>query len=80
MTVTILLVPVILALMGLTAYSLIRGIGAFLKSTRDDLEGDGRGASEMQMLQNKMMFNRIKYQGLAIGAVVILLLFTKGGR
>jgi hypothetical protein len=77
---TLLLVPVILVLMGLTAYSLIRGIGAFLKSTREDLEGDGRGASEMQLLQNKMMFNRIKYQGLAIAAVVVLLLFTHGGR
>ena len=80
MTMILVLVPVILVLMGLTAYSLIRGIGAFLKSTRQDLEGDGAGASEMQLLQNKMMFNRIKYQGLAIGAVVILLLFTHGGR
>jgi len=74
------LVPVILVLMALTVYSLLRGIGAFLKSTQQDLEGDGKGATEMQLLQNKMMFNRIKYQGLAIGAVVILLLFTHGGR
>jgi hypothetical protein len=74
------MVPVILVLMGLTAYSLIRGIGAFLKSTREDLEGDGAGASEMQLLQNKMMFNRIKYQGLAIAAVIVLLLVTHGGR
>ncbi len=80
MTITLLLVPVILVLMGLTAYSLIRGIGAFLNSTREDLDSDGKGATEMQLLQNKMMFNRIKYQGLAIGAVVILLLFTHGGR
>jgi hypothetical protein len=75
-----LFVPVILVLMALTVYSLIRGVVAFLKSTREDLESDGRGASEMQLLQNKMMFNRIKFQGLAIGAVVILLLFTQGGR
>ena len=75
-----LLIPVILVLMALTVYSLLRGIGAFLNSTREDLDGDGRGATEMQLLQNKMMFNRIKYQGLAIGAVVILLLFTHGGR
>ncbi len=63
MTITLLLVPVILVLMGLTAYSLIRGIGAFLNSTREDLDSDGKGATEMQLLQNKMMFNRIKYQG-----------------
>ena len=73
-------VPVILILMGLTVWSLIRGIGAFLNSTKADLEGDGTRATEMQLLQNKMMFNRIKYQGLAVAAVAILLLFTHGGR
>ncbi len=73
-------VPVILILMGLTAWSLIRGIGAFLNSTKAELDGDGTRATEMQLLQNKMMFNRIKYQGLAVAAVVVLLLFTQGGR
>ena len=77
---TIFLVPVILILMGLTVWSLIRGIGAFLNSTKADLEGDGTRATEMQLLQNKMMFNRIKYQGLAVAAVAVLLLFTQGGR
>jgi Hypoxia induced protein conserved region len=80
MTATLLLVPVILVLMALTVYSLIRGIGAFLNSTRNELEGDGVGPSEMQMLQNKMMFNRIKYQGLAVAVVAILLMFSNGGR
>ncbi|OYU34043.1 HIG1 domain-containing protein [Novosphingobium sp. PASSN1] len=77
---TLFFVPVILILMGLTVWSLIRGIGAFLNSTKADLEGDGTRATEMQLLQNKMMFNRIKYQGLAVAAVAILLLFTHGGR
>ena len=77
---TIILVPVILVLMALTVYSLIRGIGAFLSSTKADLDGDGTRATEMQLLQTKMVFNRIKYQGLAVAAVVILLLFTHGGR
>ena len=80
MTATLLLVPVILVLMALTVYSLIRGIGAFLNSTRSELEGDSAGASEMQLLQNKMMFNRIKYQGLAVAVVAILLMFSNGGR
>ncbi len=80
MTLTLLLVPVILVLMALTVYSLFRGIGAFLQSTQKDLEGDAARATEMQLLQNKMMFNRIKYQGLAIVAVVILLMVTHGGR
>ena len=77
---TLFFVPVILILMALTVWSLIRGIGAFLNSTKADLEGDGTRATEMQLLQNKMMFNRIKYQGLAVAAVAILLLFTHGGR
>ena len=76
---TLFFVPVILILMGLTVWSLIRGIGAFLNSTKADLEGDGTRATEMQLLQNKMMFNRIKYQGLAVAAVAVLLLFTQGG-
>ncbi len=74
------MVPVILVLMALTVYSLLRGIGAFLNSTKAELDGDGTRATEMQLLQNKMMFNRIKYQGLAVAAVAILLLFTHGGR
>jgi len=77
---TLLLVPVILVLMALTVYSLVRGIGAFLNSTKADLEGDGTRATEMQLLQNKMMFNRIKYQGMAVAAVAVLLLLTHGGR
>lgn len=77
---TVFLVPVILILMGLTVWSLLRGIGAFLNSTKAELEGDGTRATEMQLLQNKMMFNRIKYQGLAVAVVAVLLLLTHGGR
>ena len=75
-----LLVPVILVLMALTVYSLLRGIGAFLNSTKAELDGDGTRATEMQLLQNKMMFNRIKYQGMAVAVVAVLLLLTHGGR
>lgn len=75
---TYLLVPVILVLMAMVVYSLVRGIMAFLKSTRTDLErGDAPGASEMQLLQNKMMFNRIKYQAAAILVVALLLAIAK---
>jgi hypothetical protein len=59
----------------MAVFSLIRGIVAFLNSTKEDLNrapGDTR-ATEMQLLQNKMMFNRIKYQGLAIVVIAILL-------
>ena len=72
------LVPVLLVLMGLVAYSLIRGIVAFLKTTKIDLEtGEGTTATDMQLLQNKAMFARIKYQFLAIVVVAILLAVSR---
>jgi hypothetical protein len=72
------LVPVLLVLMGLVAYSLIRGIVAFLKTTRIDLEsGEAETASDMQLAQNKAMFARIKYQALAIVVVAILLAVSR---
>lgn len=67
-------VPVLLVLMGLVAFSLIKGIIAFLRTTKIDLEtGEGETATDMQLAQNKAMFARIKYQALAIVVVVIIL-------
>jgi len=64
----------------LVLVSLVRGIIAFLKSTKIDLEtGESKDASDMQLLQNKMMFARIKYQALAIVVVVILLGLSRSG-
>ncbi|GIX20032.1 MAG: hypothetical protein KatS3mg120_1708 [Erythrobacter sp.] len=75
---TYVLVPLLIILMGLTAFSLIRGIVAFLRTTKIDLEsGEGQTATEMQLLQNKAMFARIKYQALAIVVVAILLAVTR---
>lgn len=72
------LVPVIVVLMAMVLISLVRGIVAFMQSTRTDLErGDAPGASEMQLLQNKMMFARIKYQAAAVVVVGILLAVSK---
>lgn len=71
---TAILIIALVILLGLVLYSLIRGIVAFLQSTKIDLEtGEGENVTEMQLLQNKMMFNRIKYQALAILVVAILL-------
>jgi hypothetical protein len=72
------LILVLVVLMGLTAYSLIRGIIAFLRTTKIDLEtGEGHTATDMQLAQNKAMFARIKYQGLAIAVVAILLAVSR---
>jgi hypothetical protein len=72
------LILALLILMGLTAYSLVKGIVAFLRTTKIDLEtGEGTTATEMQVAQNKAMFARIKYQGLAIVVVAILLAVSR---
>jgi hypothetical protein len=73
------LVIVLVVLMALVVISLVRGIVAFMKSTKMDLErGDDQvGASEMQLMQNKMMFARIKYQALAILVVAVLLAVSR---
>lgn len=68
-----LLVPVIVIAMGFVVLSLVRGIIAFMQTTRSDLESGGTGPSPMQMRQNEMMFARIKYQALAVIVVVVLL-------
>lgn len=71
---TYFLVAVLLVLMGLTAFSLIKGVVAFLQTTKIDLEtGEGSTATDMQLAQNKAMFARIKYQGAAIAVVAIIL-------
>ncbi len=58
----------------LVVVSLIRGIVAFMQSTKIDLEtGESQDATEMQLKQNKAMFARIKYQALAIVVVAIIL-------
>lgn len=72
------LVPVLIVLMGLVAFSLIKGIIAFLKTTKIDLEtGEGSTATDMQLAQNKAMFARIKYQALAIVVVAIIMMAAR---
>lgn len=75
----LILVPILLIFMGLAVFSLVRGIVAFLNSTKQDFEYKGEGASPSQLLRNRMMFNRIKYQALAV-VVVMVLLLVAGGR
>ncbi len=66
-------VIVLLVLMGLVAFSLVKGIIAFLRTTKIDLEtGEGTTATDMQLAQNKAMFARVKYQAMAIVVIMIL--------
>ena len=75
---TWILIIALVILMGLVLYSLIRGIVAFLQSTKIDLEtGKGENSTERQLLQNKMMFNRIKYQAAAVLVCALLLAMAR---
>ncbi|MBB4612814.1 HIG1 domain-containing protein [Novosphingobium taihuense] len=72
------LITLIIVFTVMTVVSLVRGIIAFLNSTKEDLNRDpAQGATANQLLQNKMMFNRIKFQGLAVLTVAILLAFSR---
>ena len=65
-------------MMALVVVSLFKGIAAFMQSTREDLErGESSGPSEMQLRQNKMMYSRILYQGIAIVIVAVLLFASR---
>ncbi len=68
------LVPIIVVLVIMVVVSLIRGIVAFMQSTREDLLHDpSTGPSPMQLKQNRMMFARIRYQAMAVVVIAILL-------
>jgi len=72
------LIIVLVILCGLVVFSLVRGIIAFLKTTKIDLEtGEGETVTEMQLLQNKAMFARIKYQALAVAVIAVLLAISQ---
>jgi hypothetical protein len=73
------LVPIIIVLMVMVVVSLVRGIVAFINGTRDDLNRDPSmtGATPNQLLQNKMMFNRIKYQAAAVLVCALLLAMSR---
>ena len=72
------LIPLIVVLVIMVVVSLVRGIVAFLNTTKADLDRDPTaGPTEMQLMQNKMMFARIKYQALAVIVVAVLLAISR---
>ncbi|WP_252259135.1 MAG: HIG1 domain-containing protein [Erythrobacter sp.] len=69
------LIPVLAILVIMVVVSLVRGIIAFLKTTKIDLEtGEGETVTDMQLMQNKAMFARIKYQFAAVVVVAVIAL------
>lgn len=76
---SMILIPLLIVLVVMVVISLVRGIVAFLHSTREDLDRDphATGASPNQLLQNRMMFNRIKYQAAAVVVCALLLAMAR---
>ena len=67
-------VILLLAAMVMVVISLVRGVVAFLKSTKVDLQsGQQVDATEMQLRQNKAMMARVKWQAVAIVVIAIML-------
>ncbi|HEX7752994.1 MAG TPA: hypothetical protein VF440_11415 [Novosphingobium sp.] len=66
-------------LMIMVVVSLVRGIVAFMNNTKADLnrEPDSVGPTPNQVMQNKMMFNRIKYQAAAVLVCALLLAMAR---
>lgn len=69
---------VILIIIGLAimvVVSLVRGLVAFLRMSKEDL--DNPGITRSHQMQNKMMFSRVKYQAMAVVAIAVLLMFNQ---
>ena len=72
------LIIVLVILSVMVVVSLVRGIVAFMQSTKIDLQtGESMDASDMQVKQNKAMFARIKYQALAVAVIAIILVVAR---
>ena len=72
------LILILVGLMAMVVISLFRGLNAFRQSLDEDKDRPvGDGPSELQLMQNKMMWARIKYQALAVVVVGILLAFAR---
>ena len=71
---SILLIAAMIATVG----ALVRGIIIFLKTSTEEVRGDG-GPSASAVPSNKMMQFRIFFQALAI-LIVVIILFAAGAR
>ena len=72
------LVPVLVVLLAMVVISLFRGLNAFRQTLDAEKDGgSGTGPSQLQLVQNKMMWARIKYQALAVVVVGVLLAMSR---
>ncbi|MBB6123917.1 twin transmembrane helix small protein [Sphingobium subterraneum] len=75
----VLLTILLVAAMGATVFMLVRGVVAFLKTTEQELNSKEQGPSASALKQNKAMFGRIMFQGIAVLIVAVLLLLKGHG-
>ena len=68
------LIPLIAAAAGLVLFSLARGLYYFGKAGSAIQTGDG--PSDMHLMQNKMMFARVKWQAITILLLVVVGIFA----
>ena len=72
---TVLLIPALIGLMGLTLFTLLRGLNAFRQGIGEEAGQEADGVpTALQLKQNQLMFKRILYQGAAIVVVFVLLM------
>ena len=75
---TTLLIIILAALCVMVVVSLVRGIVAFLQTTKVDLENNtSDNITEMQLMQNRAMFAHIKYQAAAVLVIAVLLAISQ---
>ena len=67
-----LLIILLLIAMGFVVFAVVRGLRAFANMQPNDI--DDNGVPKSLVIQNKMMFSRVKWQAIAILLVVIIML------
>jgi Hypoxia induced protein conserved region len=68
----------IIVAIGFMLATAVRGIIAFLQTTEAELNSPDTGPTVNQLKQNKMMMNRIIFQGLAILVLIIVMMMARG--
>ncbi len=68
----ILLILLLVVALGFVVLAVVRGLHAFANMKPNEV--DENGVPKSLVMQNKMMFSRVKWQAIAVILVVILLL------
>lgn len=68
----ILLILLLVVALGFVVLAVVRGLHAFANMKPNEV--DENGVPKSLVMQNKMMFSRVKWQAIAVVLVIILLL------